>query len=140
MSTDQEQTTTSLTFPSDAIETTLDELPPGTITDAAESYARECGTILDGHHYGSGRSPSGLAAATIYLASLVANQPRYRGSSRKLSQEEAADYCGVSPVTVRQHYRKILDLHKESPDVDLHGDAPDTETPPNAAPTNGDLS
>ncbi|WP_436348883.1 hypothetical protein [Natronorubrum sp. FCH18a] len=139
MSTDQEQTTTSLTFPSDAIETALDELPPGTITDAAESYARECGTILDGHYYSSGRSPSGLAAATIYLSSLVANQPAHRGSSRTLSQDEAANYCGVSPVTVRQHYRKILDLHEESPDVNLHGKSDERESTPNAAPTNGDL-
>ncbi len=39
MSTDQKQTTTSLTFPSDAIETTLDELPSVTITEKAEAHA-----------------------------------------------------------------------------------------------------
>ncbi len=114
MSTDRDGSTSGLTFPSDAIETALEELPPGTITEEAKAYARECGQILDTHQYTSGRSPSGLAAASIYLASLVSNHPPYgSGEARKLSQEEAAAHFGVSQVTVREHYRNILEIRSE---------------------------
>ncbi|APX98612.1 transcription initiation factor IIB family protein [Natronorubrum daqingense] len=114
MSTDRDGSTSGLTFPSDAIETALEDLPPGTITEEAKAYARECGQILDTHQYTSGRSPSGLAAASIYLASLVSNHPPYgSGEARKLSQEEAAAFFGVSQVTVREHYRNILEIRSE---------------------------
>lgn len=112
MSTDKETGTTSLTFPSDAVETALDDLPADMITDEAATYARECAAVLDGHHYGSGRSPSGLAAATIYLAAIVTQSAHYR-TSQLPSQEDVAEHCDVSPITIREHYRTILEIKKE---------------------------
>lgn len=129
MSSDKKSTgTKGLTFPSDALETTLEDLPDDVITEEAEAYSRECAAILDGHHYGSGRSPSGIAAAMIYLAANIKSQPGHYGSSRSPSQDDIAAYCDVSAVTVRKHYRKILEIKREH-DAEAEANNSDDQQP-----------
>ncbi|MGC8851018.1 MAG: transcription initiation factor IIB [Candidatus Micrarchaeia archaeon] len=53
----------------------------------------------------SGRGPMGVAAATVYIASVVTGERR--------TQKEVADVAGVTEVTIRNRYRelkKALDL------------------------------
>lgn len=50
----------------------------------------------------SGRGPTSLAAAAIYIASLIHNERR--------TQREIADVCGVTEVTVRNRYRELMDV------------------------------
>ncbi|MEW5955067.1 MAG: transcription initiation factor IIB [Candidatus Micrarchaeota archaeon] len=53
----------------------------------------------------SGRGPMGVAAATVYIASVITGERR--------TQKEVADVAGVTEVTIRNRYRelkKALDL------------------------------
>jgi len=56
----------------------------------------------------SGRGPTGLAAASLYVASLM--------TAEKRTQREIADVVGVTEVTIRNRYKEIierLDLKEE---------------------------
>ncbi len=47
----------------------------------------------------SGRGPMGVAAATVYIASVMTNERR--------TQKEVADIAGVTEVTIRNRYREL---------------------------------
>ncbi|MBU1203990.1 MAG: transcription initiation factor IIB [Nanoarchaeota archaeon] len=56
----------------------------------------------------SGRGPSGIASASLYVAALINNEKR--------TQREVADIAGVTEVTIRNRYKELLkelDLDKE---------------------------
>ncbi|MEK6869792.1 MAG: hypothetical protein AABX74_06150, partial [Nanoarchaeota archaeon] len=56
----------------------------------------------------SGRGPTGIAAAALYVAALLHNEKR--------TQREVADVAGVTEVTIRNRYKELLDelkLEKE---------------------------
>ena len=47
-----------------------------------------------------GMHPSGVAAAAIYIASIICGEKR--------SQREVADVVGVTDVTIRNRYKEII--------------------------------
>ena len=49
----------------------------------------------------SGRGPTGMAAAAIYIASIMTNERR--------TQREVADVAGVTEVTIRNRYKELAD-------------------------------
>ncbi|MBN88628.1 hypothetical protein CMO95_03490 [Candidatus Woesearchaeota archaeon] len=49
----------------------------------------------------SGRGPTGLAAASLYVASLITGEKR--------TQREIADVVGVTEVTIRNRYKEMID-------------------------------
>jgi len=49
----------------------------------------------------SGRGPTGVAAAAIYISSILANERR--------TQREVADVAGVTEVTIRNRYKELTD-------------------------------
>ena len=56
----------------------------------------------------SGRGPTGIAAASLYVAALLNNEKR--------TQREVADIAGVTEVTIRNRYKELikeLDLKKK---------------------------
>ena len=53
----------------------------------------------------SGRSPPAIAAATIYIASVIQHQRR--------TQRECADIGGATEVTIRNRYKEILEFLPE---------------------------
>lgn len=48
----------------------------------------------------SGRGPTGIAAAALYVAALINNEKR--------TQREVADIAGVTEVTIRNRYKELL--------------------------------
>ncbi len=48
----------------------------------------------------SGRGPTGIAAASLYIAALINNEKR--------TQREVADVAGVTEVTIRNRYKELL--------------------------------
>ena len=56
----------------------------------------------------SGRGPTGIAAASLYVSALIHGEKR--------TQREVADVAGVTEVTIRNRYKELLDeldLEKE---------------------------
>jgi len=49
----------------------------------------------------SGRGPTGIAAAGLYVAALI--------NGEKRTQREVADVAGVTEVTIRNRYKELLD-------------------------------
>jgi transcription initiation factor TFIIB len=49
----------------------------------------------------SGRGPTGLAAAALYVASLITGEKR--------TQREIADVVGVTEVTIRNRYKEMIE-------------------------------
>jgi transcription initiation factor TFIIB len=49
----------------------------------------------------SGRGPTGVAAAAIYIASITCNERR--------TQREVADIAGVTEVTIRNRYKELTE-------------------------------
>lgn len=49
----------------------------------------------------SGRGPAGIAAASLYVASLLNNEKR--------TQREVADVAGITEVTIRNRYKELLE-------------------------------
>ncbi|MEM4272444.1 MAG: hypothetical protein QXH30_02545, partial [Candidatus Bilamarchaeaceae archaeon] len=47
----------------------------------------------------SGRGPTGVAAAALYIASAIVGEKR--------TQKEVADVAGVTEVTIRNRYREL---------------------------------
>ncbi len=52
----------------------------------------------------SGRGPTGIAAAALYVAALLNNEKR--------TQREVADVAGVTEVTIRNRYKELLNVLK----------------------------
>ena len=49
----------------------------------------------------SGRGPTGVAAAAIYVASTLENEKR--------TQREVAEVAGVTEVTIRNRYKELIE-------------------------------
>ena len=49
----------------------------------------------------SGRGPTGIAAASLYIASVLYGERR--------TQREVADVAGVTEVTIRNRYKELSD-------------------------------
>lgn len=77
---------------------------------SAESQSRSVEIIEEaqGVELTSGRGPTGIAAAALYVAALI--------NGEKRTQREVADVAGVTEVTIRNRYKELLDeleLEKE---------------------------
>jgi transcription initiation factor TFIIB len=75
------------------------------LSDEAERRAR---TLLqtakqEGVH--SGKSPVGLAAASVYAASLLTNE--------KVTQNEVSEVANISEVTIRNRYHELLEAEDD---------------------------
>ena len=57
----------------------------------------------------SGRGPTGIAAAALYVAALM--------NGEKRTQREVADVAGVTEVTIRNRYKELLDKLKLNKEV-----------------------
>jgi len=55
----------------------------------------------------SGRGPTGIAAASLYIASVLCGERR--------TQREVADVAGVTEVTIRNRYKELA----EKLDIDI---------------------
>jgi transcription initiation factor TFIIB len=53
------------------------------------------------HELTSGRGPTGIAAASLYVSALIHGEKR--------TQREVADVAGVTEVTIRNRYKELLD-------------------------------
>ncbi len=79
------------------------KLSPETQSKAVEIIEQAQGIELT-----SGRGPTGIAAAALYVAALM--------NGEKRTQREVADVAGVTEVTIRNRYKELLeelDLEKE---------------------------
>jgi transcription initiation factor TFIIB len=56
------------------------------------------------HELTSGRGPTGIAAAALYVSALIHNERR--------TQREVADVAGVTEVTIRNRYKELLEKLK----------------------------
>ncbi|MEM4637840.1 MAG: transcription initiation factor IIB [Candidatus Woesearchaeota archaeon] len=73
-----------------------------------QSKAVEIIESAQGIELTSGRGPTGIAAAALYVAALM--------NGEKRTQREVADVAGVTEVTIRNRYKELLDeldLEKE---------------------------
>lgn len=90
--------TRPIATPASFISDILDEIDPDPRTAAR---ARQLAEDISMEAWTSGWSRVGLAAGCIYVARLVTQED--------LTQAEIADAAGISEVTVRGAYRRILD-------------------------------
>ena len=60
----------------------------------------------------SGRGPTGIAAAALYVASLIHGEKR--------TQREVADVAGVTEVTIRNRYKELIRKLKLTKEVEKH--------------------
>jgi transcription initiation factor TFIIB len=73
-----------------------------------QSYAVEILEKAQKNELTSGRGPTGIAAAALYVSALLHGEKR--------TQREVADVAGVTEVTIRNRYKELLeelDLEKE---------------------------
>ena len=61
--------------------------------------AKEILDLVEERELASGVAPSGVAAATIYIAAMVSGKP--------CTQKEVAEVAGVTEVTIRNRYKRI---------------------------------
>jgi len=66
-----------------------------------ELVASKIVSVLKEAGYTEGKDPAGIAAAAVYIASIVANE--------KKTQREVAEASNVTEVTIRNRYREIVD-------------------------------
>ena len=71
------------------------KLPPET-----QSKAVEILEMAENSELTSGRGPTGIAAASLYVAALMNNEKR--------TQREVADIAGVTEVTIRNRYKELF--------------------------------
>ena len=65
-----------------------------------QSKAVEILEMADNSELPSGRGPTGIAAASLYVAALINNEKR--------TQREVSDIAGVTEVTIRNRYQELL--------------------------------
>jgi len=78
------------------------------LTAESQSRAVEILELAQQAELTSGRGPTGIAAAALYVAALI--------NGEKRTQREVADVAGVTEVTIRNRYKELLDrlnLEKE---------------------------
>ena len=71
------------------------------LSDEAERRARELLEAAKQEGVHSGKSPVGLAAASIYAAALLTNE--------KVTQSQVSEVTDVSEVTIRNRYKELLE-------------------------------
>ena len=71
------------------------------MSDEGERRARELLDAAKEKGIHSGKSPVGLAAASVYAASLLANE--------KVTQKEVSSVANISEVTIRNRYHELLE-------------------------------
>ena len=69
----------------------------------AETQSKAVEILEDAQHaeLTSGRGPTGIAAAALYVAALMHGEKR--------TQREVADVAGVTEVTIRNRYKELLE-------------------------------
>jgi transcription initiation factor TFIIB len=79
------------------------------LSDEVERRARQLLSTAKEEGVHSGKSPVGLAAASVYAASLLANE--------KVTQSQVSDIANISEVTIRNRYHELLEAEDgfESP-------------------------
>jgi len=88
-------------------------------TDAkTNSVALKLAQVADGHRQLSGRAPSGIAAACVYIA--------VDATDGDLTQQEVAEEANVTPVTVRKSSRAVRSLDTVQNILLKHGIIPET--------------
>lgn len=70
------------------------------LTAETQSKAVEILEMADDSELTSGRGPTGIAAASLYVAALLNNEKR--------TQREVADIAGVTEVTIRNRYKELF--------------------------------
>ncbi len=76
------------------------------LSDEAEHRARELLREAKQAGVHSGKSPVGLAAASVYAAALLTNE--------KVTQAEVSDVANISEVTIRNRYKELLEADEAS--------------------------
>jgi len=73
---------------------------------SAETMSRSIEILEDAQkaELTSGRGPTGIAAAALYVSALIHGEKR--------TQREVADVAGVTEVTIRNRYKELLDKLK----------------------------
>ncbi|MEE9237918.1 MAG: transcription initiation factor IIB [Thermoplasmata archaeon] len=94
------------TAPQDYVSRFCSELK---LSGEAQSRAMEMLKEATDKELTSGRGPTGVAAAAIYVASILSNERR--------TQREVADVAGVTEVTIRNRYKELI--QKLDIDVEL---------------------
>ncbi len=72
------------------------------VSDETEGRARELIQTVMEESAHSGKSPVGLAAAALYAAGILTDEP--------LTQNEVSEVADVSNVTIRSRYQELLDI------------------------------
>ncbi len=70
-------------------------------SQAVHRQARDHLESVVGTQYTSGKRPAGLAAAALYAASYE--------TDKRLTQQEISNVADVTRMTIREHYRELLD-------------------------------
>ena len=70
------------------------------LSPETQSRAVEILEMAQNSELTSGRGPTGIAAASLYVAALMNNEKR--------TQREVADIAGVTEVTIRNRYKELL--------------------------------
>lgn len=71
------------------------------LSPETQSHAVEILEKAQNHELTSGRGPTGIAAAALYVSALIHGEKR--------TQREVADVAGVTEVTIRNRYKELLD-------------------------------
>ncbi len=76
-----------------------------------ESQSKAVEILEKAHHeeLTSGRGPTGIAAASLYVSALLHGEKR--------TQREVADVAGVTEVTIRNRYKELLEKLKLEKDI-----------------------
>ena len=72
------------------------------LSEATMNKAKEIIEKVKNSDYANGKDPSGLAAASIYIAGLLTGEHKL--------QKEIAEVAGVTEVTLRTRYKEIIKL------------------------------
>ena len=79
------------------------------LTAETQSKAVEILELAQKHELTSGRGPTGIAAASLYVSALIHGEKR--------TQREVADVAGVTEVTIRNRYKELLEELKLDKEV-----------------------
>ena len=71
------------------------------LSDRVQAKAVELLKKAKKHDITSGKGPTGVAAAAIYIACVLIGEKR--------TQREVADICGITEVTIRNRYKEIVE-------------------------------
>ncbi|MFH0875010.1 MAG: transcription initiation factor IIB [archaeon] len=79
------------------------------LTPKTQSKAVEIIEMCQKSELTSGRGPTGIASAALYVAALI--------NGEKRTQREVADIAGVTEVTIRNRYKELLDKLELEKDI-----------------------